>query len=32
LPVHQSFPLAKVAQALDLMKANGHFGKIAIVM
>jgi len=32
LPVHQSFPLAKVAQALDLMKANRHFGKIAIVM
>src|SRR5215470_3639127 len=32
LPIHQSFPLAKVAQALDLMKANGHFGKIAIVM
>jgi len=32
LPIHQSFPLAKVAQVLDLMKANGHFGKIAIVM
>jgi len=32
LPIHQSFPLAKIAQALDMMKANRHFGKIAIVM
>jgi NADPH:quinone reductase len=32
LPIHQSFPLAKVAEALDMMTANRHFGKIAIVM
>jgi NADPH2:quinone reductase len=32
LPIHQSFPLAKVAEALEMMKANRHFGKIAIVM
>ena len=32
LPIHKTFPLAQVAQALDMMKANRHFGKIAIVM
>jgi NADPH:quinone reductase len=32
LPVHKTFPLAQIADALDMMKANRHFGKIAIVM
>ena len=32
LPIHKTFPLAEVAQALDMMRANRHFGKIAIVM
>ncbi len=32
LPIHQSFSLAKVAEALDMMRGNRHFGKIAIVM
>jgi NADPH2:quinone reductase len=32
LPIHKTFPLAEVASALDMMKANRHFGKIAIVM
>jgi NADPH:quinone reductase-like Zn-dependent oxidoreductase len=32
LPIFRTFPLARVADALDLMKANQHFGKIAIVM
>jgi NADPH2:quinone reductase len=32
LPIHQTFPLAEVAQALAVMKANRHFGKIAIRM
>jgi NADPH:quinone reductase len=32
LPIHKTFPLAEVAPALDMMKANRHFGKIAIVM
>jgi NADPH2:quinone reductase len=32
LPIHKTFPLAEVAPALDMMKANRHFGKIAVVM
>ena len=32
LPIHKTFPLAQVALALDMMKANRHFGKIALVM
>jgi NADPH:quinone reductase len=32
LPIHKTFPLVEVAQALDMMKANRHFGKIAIAM
>jgi len=32
LPVHKTFPLAQIADALDMMKANRHFGKIAIAM
>ena len=32
LPIHTTFPLAKVAEALEMMKANRHFGKIAITM
>ncbi len=31
LPICKTFPLAQVAEALDMMKANRHFGKIAIV-
>ena len=32
LPIYKTFPLAQVADALDMMKANRHFGKIAIAM
>ena len=32
LPIFKAFPLARIAEALDLMKANRHFGKIAIAM
>jgi NADPH2:quinone reductase len=32
LPIYQTFPLAQVADALEMMKANRHFGKIAIAM
>jgi NADPH:quinone reductase len=32
LPIFKAFPLSRVAQALDVMKANQHFGKIAIEM
>jgi NADPH:quinone reductase len=32
LPIHQTFPLAQVGEALATMRANRHFGKIAIVM
>jgi NADPH2:quinone reductase len=32
LPVCKTFPLGEIALALEMMKANRHFGKIAIVM
>jgi NADPH:quinone reductase len=32
LPICQTFPLVQVSQALEMMKSNRHFGKIAIVM
>ncbi len=32
LPICKTFPLAEIAPALEMMKANQHFGKIAIVM
>jgi NADPH2:quinone reductase len=32
LPICRTFPLADVAAALAMMKANEHFGKIAITM
>jgi NADPH2:quinone reductase len=32
LPIFKTFPLARIAEALDLMRANQHFGKIAIAM
>jgi NADPH:quinone reductase-like Zn-dependent oxidoreductase len=32
LPICQAFPLSEIVQALDMMNANRHFGKIAIVM
>jgi NADPH:quinone reductase len=32
LPIHKTFPLAEVAQALEMMRANRHFGKIALAM
>ena len=32
LPIYKTLPLAQVADALDIMKANRHFGKIAIAM
>jgi NADPH2:quinone reductase len=32
LPIYKTFPLAQIAEALDTMRANRHFGKIAIAM
>jgi NADPH2:quinone reductase len=32
LPIFKTYPLARIAEALDLMRANRHFGKIAITM
>ena len=32
LPIDRSFPLDKAQDALDHMKANGHFGKILLTM
>jgi NADPH:quinone reductase len=32
LPIHRTFPLGEIAEALAMMRANRHFGKIAIVM
>ena len=32
LPIDKTFPLDKVADALAMMKANQHFGKIVLVM
>jgi hypothetical protein len=32
LPICTTFPLADIASALAMMKANEHFGKIAITM
>src|SRR5271156_2567789 len=30
LPIHKTYPLAGIAEALAVMRANQHFGKIAI--
>jgi len=32
LPIHKTFPLDKVADALAMMRANEHFGKIVLTM
>jgi NADPH:quinone reductase len=32
LPIHKTYPLADIADALALMRANAHFGKIVIVV
>jgi NADPH2:quinone reductase len=32
LPIHKTYPLADIADALALMRANQHFGKIVIVV
>jgi NADPH2:quinone reductase len=32
LPIDKSFPLEKITDALGMMKANQHFGKIVVVM
>jgi len=32
LPVDKTFPLDKVADALAMMRANQHFGKIVLVV
>jgi NADPH:quinone reductase len=32
LPIDKTFPLEKVAEALAMMKANQHFGKIVLTM
>ncbi|MFL5100011.1 MAG: zinc-binding dehydrogenase, partial [Xanthobacteraceae bacterium] len=31
LPIDRTFPLDRVAEALAMMRANQHFGKIVIV-
>jgi len=30
LPIYKSYPLAEIAEALAVMRANAHFGKIVI--
>jgi len=30
LPIHKTFRLADIAEALALMRANRHFGKVVI--
>jgi NADPH2:quinone reductase len=30
LPIHKTYPLAEIAEALSMMRANQHFGKIVI--
>jgi NADPH:quinone reductase len=30
LPIDKTFPLKKIADALEMMRANRHFGKIVI--
>jgi NADPH2:quinone reductase len=32
LPIDRTFPLAEIAQALSVMRANQHFGKIVITV
>jgi NADPH2:quinone reductase len=32
LPIDKTFPLARIAEALEMMRANRHFGKIVIEM
>jgi NADPH2:quinone reductase len=32
LPIYKTFPLAKAAEALAMMKANQHFGKIVLTV
>jgi NADPH:quinone reductase len=32
LPIHKTYPLADIADALALMRANQHFGKVVIVV
>src|SRR5262249_36830467 len=32
LPIDRSFPLEQVADALDMMRANRHFGKIVLTV
>jgi NADPH2:quinone reductase len=32
LPIHRTFPLEQVADALAHMRANAHFGKIVLTI
>jgi NADPH2:quinone reductase len=32
LPIYKTFPLGEVTEALALMRANKHFGKIVLTM
>ena len=32
LPIDSTFPLADIGEALEMMRANRHFGKIGITM
>jgi NADPH:quinone reductase len=32
LPIHKTYPLAEIADALALMRANQHFGKIVVAV
>jgi NADPH:quinone reductase len=32
LPIDRTFPLEEIAQALEVMRANQHFGKIVVTV
>ncbi len=32
LPIYKTYPLAQIADALGVMRANAHFGKIVIAV
>ena len=32
LPIYRSYPIDDIADALALMRANGHFGKIVLTI
>jgi NADPH:quinone reductase-like Zn-dependent oxidoreductase len=32
MPIEKTFPLERIAEALEMMRANRHFGKLVITM